>query len=177
MNRLVFAAFVAVAVGWGPVAGVAGEKIPEPKSIWIAGVPNAVQVGNVVLSGQPSAEAIGLLKIQGYRTIVSARAAGELDWDEAAEAAKNGLTFISIPVPSPVTEITDEQVARLAEAMQKSKRPILLHCGSGNRIAGLWAVYLAEHEGVPVERALELGQKAGMRSVRAAVEKRLHSHR
>ncbi len=177
MKRQILVVLVAVVFGLGAVTAVAGEEIPEPKSIWIAGVPNAVQVGDVVISGQPSATAIGLLKIQGYRTIVSARAPGEVGWDEAAEAAKNGLAFISIPMPSPVAEITDDQVARLAEAMQKAERPILLHCGSGNRIAGLWTVYLVEYAGVPVERALELGEKAGMRSVRAAVEKRLNSRR
>ncbi|RMF21825.1 MAG: hypothetical protein D6760_08635 [Deltaproteobacteria bacterium] len=169
--------FVVVFVGLGHTARAAEDKIPEPKAIWIAGVPNAVQVGNVVISGQPSAEALGLLKMQGYKTVVSTRAPGELNWDEAAEAAKAGLKFISIPMPSPVTEISDEQVAKLAEAMEKAERPMLLHCGSGNRIAGLWAVYLAEHEGVPADRALALAEKAGMRSVRAAVEKRLRSKR
>ncbi len=167
---------VAIGVLLVPLAAGAQQTasaIPEPKPVWIAGVPNAVQIGDVVISGQPTREAIKLLSMQGYHTVVSTRAPGELDWDEKKEVEAAGMRFVSIPMPSPVEEITDEQVARLAEVLEKAERPILLHCGSGNRIAGLWAVYLAERKGIPVERALDLGAKAGMRSVRSAVEKRL----
>ncbi len=83
------------------------------------------------------------------------------------------MTFVSIPMASPVTAITDEQVAALAEVMEGGEGPMLLHCGSGNRVSGLWGAWLAEDQGVDPEEALRLAQLAGLRSVRPVVERRL----
>jgi protein tyrosine phosphatase (PTP) superfamily phosphohydrolase (DUF442 family) len=50
---------------------------------------------------------------------------------------------------------------------------MVLHCSSGNRVAGLWTVWLVEHEGMDPAQALALGTKAGMAGIRPVVEKRL----
>ena len=54
---------------------------------------------------------------------------------------------------------------RLAEVMNATPRgeSVLIHGGSGNRIGALWALY-QYREGVDIERAIELGRAAGMKS-------------
>lgn len=146
---------------------------PEPQPVAVPGIANTFHVGGMLFGGQPSREALRDLKSQGYKTILSTRAADELAWDEKALADSLGLRFVTIPMEKPVTEITDDQVSRFAELMETGERPMLLHCGSGNRVAGLWAVWLAEHQGVAPDEALRLGEKAGMTGIRPVVQKRL----
>lgn len=154
--------------------GCAGqEPISEPKPIEVTGMNGSTQVGDVLIGGQPSAAGLQELAALGYHTVISTRPESETDWDEAAKADSLGLHFVRIPMSPPVVEITDEQVARFADLMENATRPIVMHCGSGNRVSGLWAVWLVEHEKLPPERALELAEKTGMRGVRKAVEARL----
>jgi hypothetical protein len=49
----------------------------------------------------------------------------------------------------------------------------VLHCASGNRVAGLWGAWLAERQGMEPAEALRLAELAGMASVRPVVERRL----
>lgn len=146
---------------------------PEPQPVTIPGIANTFHAGEMLFGGQPSREALRDLKSQGYKTVLSARAEHELAWDEKALADSLGLRFVTIPMEKPVTEITDDQVRRFAELMKTGERPMLLHCGSGNRVAGLWAVWLAEHQGLAADEALRLGEKAGMTGIRPVVQKRL----
>lgn len=158
-----------------PAAEAAAEQA-GPATAPLVQVRNAVPVADMLFCGQPSAEALAEIAGAGYRTVLSTRGEGELDWDERELVEGHGMAFITIPMPSPVQEIHDEQVEALDEAMRTAARPIVMHCGSGNRVAGLYAVWLAERQGVAHEEALRQGEAAGMRGVRAAVEARLAGH-
>lgn len=148
--------------------------VPQPIVREIEGLANARAVGDDLLfGGQPTPAALAALAAKGYRTVLSTRAEGELPWDEAALVDSLGMRFVSIPMASPVEAITDRMVDQFDALMREAERPLLLHCGSGNRVAGLWAVWLAEREGVEPTQALGLGEKAGMTRIRPIVEKRL----
>jgi len=149
--------------------------IVEPAPCSIEGMDNCAQVGQVVIGSQPSQSTLEYLASQGYTTVVSTRGAGEIDWDEQAAVEALGMRYVSIPMGAPLTGITDEQVAAMAEVMENGDGPMLLHCGSGNRVAGLWGVWLAEHEDVDSAEALRLAELAGMTRVRPLVEQRLGS--
>lgn len=148
-------------------------EVPEPRPQKIQGMANAVLVGNLLFGGQPAPETLADLAGRGYKTVLNTRGRGEIEWDERAEVETLGMKYVSIPMPYPIESITDEQVEAFAELMKDAERPMVTHCGSGNRVAGLWAVWLAEHGGLEPERALELGTKAGMTRIRPVVEKRL----
>ena len=139
----------------------------------IQGLPDCVRAGALTFGGQPTADALRLLAARGYRTVISTRGEGELDWDEHALVAGLGMRYVAIPMASPVTSITDSQVAALDAALA-SEGPTLLHCSSGNRAAGLWGAWLAERRGVDRARALALAEQAGMTRTREVVEARLH---
>ena len=76
------------------------------------------------------------------------RGTGEVKWDEAGAVEKLGMAYHEIPMGKPLNAIDPEWVAALDEILRTAERPIVLHCGSGNRVAGLWAVWMVEHEGV-----------------------------
>jgi len=146
---------------------------PTPEKITIEGIKNAVRLDNLLFCSQPSKEGFENLANSGYKTILSTRGENELTWDEAGLVDSLGMSFVNIPMPGPVTEITDEQVRRFDDFMSSANQPIVLHCGSGNRVSGLWAVWLVEHKNIPPDKALALASQTGMKGVRKAVEKRL----
>ena len=161
------------AEGTASASLTASVAIPEPEPCQIEGMQNCAKTGAVLIGGQPSEAALETLAAQGYKTIVSTRAEGEIDWDEQAKAEALGMTFVRIPMPSPVTEITDDQVALLDDVLSGGVGPVVLHCGSGNRVSGLWAAWLVADRGLAPGEALRLAQLAGMGSVRPVVERRL----
>jgi len=90
------------------------------------------------------------LAVQGFRTIINNRPDNETDdqprrEELAAEAAKHGIEFISIPITP--GEVTDENIREFGEAMQRVTGPVLAYCRSGMRSTSLWALYEARHMG------------------------------
>jgi uncharacterized protein (TIGR01244 family) len=155
------------------VAAIAACQTQDSAHVKIEGIRNQVQIGDLLFGGQPSEEALAQLAAQGYKTVLSARTEPELRWDEKAKVESLGMTFVRIPMENPVTKITDEQVNNFAGLMENGERPMVLHCGSGNRVAGLWAVWLVEHKNVEPTEALRQAEEAGMTSIRNVVGKRL----
>jgi uncharacterized protein (TIGR01244 family) len=139
----------------------------------VEGMENCAKTGDVLIGSQPTEAALETLAAQGYKTVVTTRAEGEIDWDEQAKVESLGMRFVRIPMPSPVTEISDDQVAQLDAVLSGGAGPTVLHCGSGNRVSGLWAVWLAADRGLAPSEALRLAALAGMGSVRPAVERRM----
>jgi len=164
--------FTIMALAVAACAQPKAETALELKPCAVEGLPNCVQTDELTFGGQPTADALRLLASQGYRTVISTRGEGELEWDERALVEELGMRFVAIPMANPVTTITDGEVTALDAALA-NEGPKLLHCSSGNRAAGLWGAWLAERQGVEPARALELAERAGMTRTREAVEARL----
>lgn len=180
-SRIILGAFalvlaVAVCAGIACSGGASrsvaeAPPVPEPRTV--DGVPNAVQVGDLLFGGQPTRQALAALGREGYRTVLSTRGSGELKWDERSVVDSLGMNYASIPIAHSSKEITDDEVAEFDDLMKHGERPMVLHCSSGNRVAGLWAVWLVERKGVDPGQALDLAAKAGMTRLRPLVEARL----
>lgn len=171
MKRLCGIMLLAVFVGCGERA--ADAVTPDPTACQVEGMRNCAVAGDVLFGSQPSDAALEQLAAQGYTTVVTTRADGEIDWDERAKVESLGMTFVSIPMPNPVSTITDQQVARLDSVLGNGSGPVVLHCGSGNRVSGLWGAWLVEKKNVEPAEALRLAELAGMTGVRPVVEQRL----
>jgi uncharacterized protein (TIGR01244 family) len=117
----------------------------------------------LVIGGQPTVEMLDSLASVGFEAILSTRGSGEINWDEAAMVDSLGMTFVEIPMEKPVGEITDQQLQQFDDFMSAGKRSFM-HCGSGNRVAALWAVWLVEYEHMDQEEAFAKAEAAGMRS-------------
>ena len=97
-------------------------------------------LGGIYLAGQPSPADLELARQDGVRTVISLRHASEIEFDERAVAEGLGLTYVSLPWNAPA-ELTDEVFARARELLRTAERPILLHCGSANRVGAVWLPY------------------------------------
>ena len=150
-----------------------GHSVTDPKPFPIEGVSNSIKVGELTIAGQPNKQALGTLSGLGYKSVISVRGVGEVKWDEANAAKALGMEYHQAPMGKPLTAITDMHVALFNEAMQNATKPVFLHCGSGNRAAALWAVWLVEHKGMEPKEALRLAELSGMRSMRVLAEARL----
>ncbi len=138
-------------------------------------IPNAKTFdGNVLLGGQPSQENLQQAVDAGYKTIVNLRAPGELtEWDEEEVANAAGLQYISIPI-SGKAGINLENAKKLAAALDsEGSRPMMLHCGSGNRVGALLALKAFHVDGVDASAALQLGLDNGLTSLKPVVEEAL----
>jgi len=154
-------------------SGTKTDRVAEPEPCDLPGLKNCARAGDVVFSGQPTREGLIHLADQGFRTVVTMRGPRELDWDEAALVDSLGMAFVPIPMPYPIDTITAAQVAALDSVMTQAARPLLLHCSSGNRTAGLWAVWLNERRDVAPSEALRLGRKAGLTRLAPLVVEKL----
>jgi len=152
--------------------------MPDAVAVQVDGIRNAKELGNDLLfGGQPTKEALQALAAQGYHTIVNMRGTEEMDWDEKALVESLGMKYVAIPMAYPIEEIPDAWVQEFDRLMKDPEaKPMLLHCSSGNRVGGLYGVWLAEKKGVGRARALDLAAAAGMTRMRPVVEERLGEH-
>lgn len=147
--------------------------VPGPEPCAVPGLPNCTRSGDVIIAGQPSPATLRYLASEGVTTVVSTRGIGEANWNERAAVEAVGMRYVEIPMPYPILGITDAQVAALDSALTAAGGPVLLHCNSGNRVAGLWGVWLAERRGLAAGTALDFARRAGMGNVGPVVERRI----
>lgn len=118
------------------------------------------------------ATGIPMLKMLGFKTVVSLLKPDEGTPNEGQMVEGAGMQYIHIAVPTKAP--TAEQVAEFAKiADDPSNYPILLHCESSNRVGAMWALYRAS-KGVPAEIAVDEGRALGLKTSREpAVRKML----
>lgn len=101
-----------------------------------------------------------LLASHGFKTVIDMRTVNEGTREEKALVEGAGMVYINIPMT--VANISNEHLEAFTNAIERSPKPILVHCGSGNRAGAIWASYLIS-KGTDPEEALAEGRKAGMR--------------
>ncbi|MEZ6118052.1 MAG: methyltransferase domain-containing protein [Pirellulaceae bacterium] len=147
------------------VAPVEGAKLGDTK--------NVHQCGNLFLAGQPTESDFANLRQNGVTRIITLRADGEIDFDEAAKSKEAGLEFVSMPIDSP-DAITDDFLSELRKLLSDKGKPTLLHCGSANRVGAVWMAHRVLDEGVDLETALAEAKEVGLRS--EAMESRVKEY-
>jgi uncharacterized protein (TIGR01244 family) len=136
----------------------------EPMSGW-EGVSNVTREGEYTFAGQPTEAAIERFAAEGGAMVIDLRGHQGRDtppFDERAKVEAAGLSYVHIPM-SPAT-FSGGDVEAFARAVDEAGGPVLIHCGTSNRVGGMWAAYVARKRGVPMEKAIEAGKAAGMRS-------------
>ena len=150
-----------------PTASVAPEATPS------VGLPNEqTPLPGVLTGGLPSSAQLELARAAGYKTVISLLPEQEAG-DEAQQARAAGLRFWSIPIAGP-SDLTEANAMQLSAAMnERGARPLIIHCASGNRVGALLALkaYYIDHESK--EAAIELGERAGLKSLKPVVEDKL----
>lgn len=123
--------------------------------------------------GQPSAGQLQALAAQGVRTVIDLRQPSEdRGFDETGVAESLGLRYVRIPVAG-AEGLDAANVRAVHRALQQSEGPVLLHCATGNRAGAVLGLVNARYEHASPEHALQLGQRAGLKSLESATRQRL----
>ncbi len=128
----------------------------------------STQTNIIFSSGQPTQDQVAILADAGIRHVISLRTEGELDWDESSLVESLGMEFHSIPVSGRdgVTSANAQSLELLLANLDG--QPVLLHCGTSNRVGALKAV-TAHDGGASIEEALVVGRRWGLTGMEQSV--------
>lgn len=129
----------------------------------------------VLTGGQPTADQLAWAARNGYRTVVNLRAPGEEGElpGEAELVESLGMKYFAIPLAG-ADELTTENASKLALALEDpAALPAIVHCASGNRVGALFGLKARAIDGLSVEEALEVAQRAGIARLAPALRERL----
>lgn len=116
-------------------------------------------------AGQPKETAFAKLSASGFRSVLNLRTDAEgIDLAREREMAEKAhLKYINVPVAPP--SISDETVnAFIAAVEDKSNHPMLIHCGTANRVGAMMMIYRVLKQGWPEEKAMEEAARIGLTS-------------
>ncbi len=145
------------------------DATAQPVAGWEEQMRNTSRASDYTFGGQPTEEALERYAAEaeggGRAMVIDLRTHEGKDaaaFDESATAAALGMDYLNLPMSSSTFSAAD--VDRFADALDSAAGPVLVHCGSSNRVGGMWAAYLAREQGWNTEKAIEAGKAAGMRS-------------
>lgn len=126
----------------------------------------------ITAAGQPKEDGLRELAEDGYVAVIDLRTAGEnRGMDEHGIVEDLGMEYISLPIAGR-DAINFENAKKLDEVLGKYDQPVLVHCGSSNRVGALLALR-EKLNGAEDENALAFGRSAGMTGLEDTVKARL----
>jgi len=140
---------------------------PEVRKVTLGTLSNPSTFGQTVyFSGQPSPEDIAHFKELGISTVINLRTEREVEglgFDEGALVRDAGMRYVHAPMGGALP--TGEAWERIqAELDAADAGPVVLHCGSSNRVGAVWALYAGTEQGLDRDAAIAEGLAAGLRS-------------
>ena len=113
----------------------------------------------------PTADRVGELAREGFRSLVNLRAPGEKDEvlspDKEGEIARsNGLAYLSIPV-SPQDMMNEDNAERFDREVARLPGPVAVHCASGRRAGLLTFLHVARGKGQSGDEAAAKAEGMG----------------
>jgi uncharacterized protein (TIGR01244 family) len=139
------------------------------------GIPQLRRLSDEVwTSGQPDDAQLRAARDAGLKTVISLCPAGECGWDEKAVSESLGLRFASLPVGA-ACDLSAEASHKLHDLLETCEKPVLVHCGSSNRVGALFALKAFHVHGHAPEDALAHGRAAGLTGLENAVRSLLTS--
>ena len=126
----------------------------------------------ITAAGQPNENGLKELADSGYAAVIDLRTEGEdRGLDEKVVVESLGMDYISLPIEGRGA-ISFENAVKLDQILSKYDEPVLVHCGSSNRVGALFALR-EKMNGADDEDALAFGKSAGMTSLEDTVKLRL----
>jgi uncharacterized protein (TIGR01244 family) len=131
----------------------------------IAGIRNYSRVDATVgCGGATDPAAMSALRKEGYVSVINLRLASEdganVDAGRAAAQAA-GLKYIHLPFNAamPDAKVIDTFLATVAD---KGNQPVYIHCGSANRVGGVWMIKRVLQDKWSLDRALTEAKAIGL---------------
>jgi uncharacterized protein (TIGR01244 family) len=125
----------------------------------------------LLVGGQPSLEQLERLGSLGYRTVITLRTEEE-GGPTGREVEALGLSYLRLPVDG-AADINEEKARTLDLVLEQVQGPVVLHCGSGNRVGALLALRAHFVDGASPAEALRVGREAGLTGLEPVVRERL----
>lgn len=123
----------------------------------------------IITGGQPSKNDLKKLAEKGVKNIINLRGENEFDdFDESKLAESLGLNYYSIPIAG-AAEVTKENAKKLSMLLKKVKGNSFVHCASSNRVGALFALNAALENNQSIDRAIAIGESAGLGSLKNKV--------
>jgi len=141
------------------------ESLNKSEKIELGNIPNLSVYSNThFLAGQPTAEDIPLLKEKDIQLIINLRTEDEdLGFEEKKVIEEAGIKYTNIPFTSGT--LTDEKIEKIRGLLRDTNnQPMMMHCGSANRVGAVWLIYRVLDEGWKYEDALEDAKSVGLKS-------------
>lgn len=126
-------------------------------------------------AGQPSVEELAQAAARGIRTVINLRVPEEsVAFDERAEVQRLGIGYVSLPIAG-AQDLGRATIETFSRELQQARRegPVLIHCGSGNRVGAAIALQRGWIEGLNANDALAAGRSAGLAELEPVVVERL----
>lgn len=124
---------------------------------------NTHSFGTILTAGQLSRADLEYAQGQQVRTIVTLRTEGELEWNERDVVTDLGMTFVEIPFRAPDT-LTDDIFERGRLVLENAEQPLIMHCGSANRVGAIWLAWRVLDGGLSVEEAQLEAKAVGLKT-------------
>jgi len=161
---------------------LAAPSFAQVQKIEREGIRNFSKVDATVgCGGSVEPAALAGLKRDGYVSVINLRLASEqganVEQEEAAAKAA-GLKYIHLPfnaaMPDPT--VVDNFLAAVAN---KANQPVFIHCGSANRVGGVWMIKRVLQDGWAIDRARAEAEAIGLRDpqLTAFATDYINSHR
>jgi uncharacterized protein (TIGR01244 family) len=158
---------------------VADESLPSGVSTLKVDLGAVVELGKVepvdgvTTAGQPDEASLKVFADSGYVAVIDLRTAGEdRGLDEPAVTQALGMDYINFPIGR--DGITFENARTLEGIMVRYDQPVLVHCGSANRVGALFALNAYRQSG-DIDKALEAGRAAGLTRMESTVKEVLEA--
>ncbi len=158
---------LAVAILVGSCGGKSenGKEDLAVKSVDLPGVQRAHEAEGFLLTAQP--DTVGFQEAKkkyGVKTVINLRMPEETPKFKEPELVKGlGLDYVAIPFKGPDT-LKDEVFDRARQVLKDAgKRPVLMHCKSGNRVGAIWYAYRVLDEGIEPDVAMKEAKAVGLR--------------
>jgi len=143
-----------------PAASVQVHEL-QPYS---CGTVERLHTWNGIFAGsQPAAGDLRHAKENGIKTVLNLRPKSEdPGFDEAALAAELGLEYHNVAFASPA-QLTDEVFETTRALLRdEAKRPLFVHCHSGNRVGAIWLAFRVLDGNETWDAALVEAKKVGL---------------
>jgi uncharacterized protein (TIGR01244 family) len=160
MRALLIASFVAF---------FAVPLMAQVKKVEMPGIRNFTRVDATVgCGGQVDPSAMAALRKDGFVSVINLRQATEPGADidagrAAAQAA--GLKYIHLPfnAAAPDEKVVESFLTAVADT---SNQPVFIHCGSANRVGGVWMIKRVLQDDWTIDRARTEAEAIGLRDAK-----------
>ena len=171
-QTLILASLFLVTLG----SALAQEKAPEDNSLLLPIMNAALPFDQILTAGQPTPDQLEQAKARGYKAVINLRTGKENPSPEVERKWVEGLgmRYISLPVDGK-KGVTKENALKLADYLKDSSLyPLIVHCYTSNRTGAIFAIKAFHVDGKSADQSLEVGKKAGLKSLAGYVRKQLN---